>query len=331
VTIPPFATFALRRTGQAVVVLLLVYILTFIIVNVIPGDAVSSRLSSPESGLSPEDVKEIIAYYGLDQPLVVQLWDSLTRALTGDLGVSLTSRIPVTETIGEALPSTLALAGTALLIAVPLAGLIALGTQVVPERYGQGVIRAFPSLFLSVPNFIIGLVLIQVFAFSLGVFQIIEPESLIGTILAATALAVPVSAQLAEILIANLDKQAAQEFVTVARARGLSQRRLFFRHLLKPGALPAVTMLALVVGELLGGSVITEIVFGRSGIGAVIERSAAAQDFPVLLAVVTLSAGVFVIANLLADLAYPLLDPRVESFVRSAGKAPAQPTEVVPS
>jgi peptide/nickel transport system permease protein len=331
VTIPPFATFALRRTGQAVVVLLLVYILTFIIVNVIPGDAVSSRLSSPESGLSPEDVKEIIAYYGLDQPLVVQLWDSLTRALTGDLGVSLTSRIPVTETIGEALPSTLALAGTALLIAVPLAGLIALGTQVVPERYGQGVIRAFPSLFLSVPNFIIGLVLIQVFAFSLGVFQIIEPESLIGTILAATALAVPVSAQLAEILIANLDKQAAQEFATVARARGLSQRRLFFRHLLKPGALPAVTMLALVVGELLGGSVITEIVFGRSGIGAVIERSAAAQDFPVLLAVVTLSAGVFVIANLLADLAYPLLDPRVESFVRSAGKAPAQPTEVVPS
>jgi peptide/nickel transport system permease protein len=331
VTIPPFATFALRRTGQAVVVLLLVYILTFIIVNVIPGDAVSSRLSSPESGLSPEDVKEIIAYYGLDQPLVVQLWDSLTRALTGDLGVSLTSRIPVTETIGEALPSTLALAGTALLIAVPLAGLIALGTQVVPERYGQGVIRAFPSLFLSVPNFIIGLVLIQVFAFSLGVFQIIEPESLIGTILAATALAVPVSAQLAEILIANLDKQAAQEFATVARARGLSQRRLFFRHLLKPGALPAVTMLALVVGELLGGSVITEIVFGRSGIGAVIERSAAAQDFPVLLAVVTLSAGVFVIANLLADLAYPLLDPRVESFVRSVGKAPAQPTEVVPS
>jgi len=322
----PRASFALRRTGQAILVLILVYIFTFIIVSVLPGDAVTSRLSSPESGLSPDDVAAVVSYYGLDRSLPVQLWHSLSHFVTGDLGISLTSRIPVRDILSDALPSTLLLAGTALLIAVPLAGLIALGTQTLPRRLGGDLLRSVPALFLSIPNFIIGLVLINIFAFSLGIFHIIEPQSLTGTILAATALGIPVSAQLAEILITNLDKQRSQEFTTVATARGLSPVALFFRHLLKPGALPAVTMLALIVGELLGGSVITEIVFGRTGIGAVIERSAAAQDFPVLLAVVTLSAAVFVITNLIADLLYPWLDPRVD--LPGPKTTPARVTEV---
>ncbi|BAU94773.1 peptide ABC transporter membrane spanning protein [Corynebacterium suranareeae] len=307
-----YLKFAGRRIAQAILVVVLAYIATFLIITILPGDPITTRLQSPESGLSDQEIAVLVSYYGLDQPIVVQLWESFSRFIVGDFGISLSSSLPVSGIIKEAILSTLSLAGVALVVAITLAFLIAIGSQLVPKRYGQGLIRAFPSLFLSVPNFIIGLLLINIFAFSLGWFRIINPETPFATFLAALALGIPVSAQLAEVLITNLDQQANQEYASVVKSRGANKLSLVFRHLLKPASLPAITVLALTVGELLGGSVITEMVFGRQGIGAVIERSVASQDFPVLQAVVSLSAVIFVLANLLADLMYPLLDPRVK-------------------
>ena len=307
----PYTRFALSRTAQAIVVVLLAYVFTFIVISVLPGDPVSSTLKNPDNGFTQEDIDRIIAYYGLDEPLLTQLWTSLTRFLTGDFGISLRSNLPVGQLIAEALPSTLVLASTALVVAIVLAALIAWGSQVLPAKYGQGLLRALPSLFLSVPNFVIGLLLIQVFAFGLGLFRIIDAESPWSTFFAAIALGIPVSAQLAEVLIANLDHESRQEYVAVARSQGLGRTRLFARHLVKPSALPTITVLALIVGELLGGSLITETIFGRTGIGTLVQRAVASQDLPVLQAVVSLAAVVFVVVNLVADLAYPLLDPRV--------------------
>jgi peptide/nickel transport system permease protein len=317
----PYARFAVSRTAQAIVVVLLAYVFTFVVISVLPGDPVSSTLKNPDNGFTQEDIDRIIAYYGLDEPLLTQLWTSLTRFVTGDLGISLRSNLPVNQLIAEALPSTLILASTALVVAIVLAALIAWGTQVLPAKYGQGLLRALPSLFLSVPNFVIGLLLIQVFAFGLGVFRIIDAESPWSTFFAAIALGIPVSAQLAEVLIANLDHESRQEYVAVARSQGLRRTRLFARHLVKPSALPTITVLALIVGELLGGSLITETIFGRTGIGTLVQRAVASQDLPVLQAVVSLAAIVFVVVNLIADLAYPLLDPRVdlERTLRSRG------------
>jgi len=326
----PYARFALSRTAQAIVVVLLAYVFTFFVISVLPGDPVSSTLKNPDNGFTQEDIDRIIAYYGLDEPLLTQLWTSLTRFLTGDFGISLRSNLPVGQLIAEALPSTLILASTALVVAIVLAALIAWGTQVLPAKYGQGLLRALPSLFLSVPNFVIGLLLIQVFAFGLGLFRIIDAESPWSTFFAAIALGIPVSAQLAEVLIANLDHESRQEYVAVARSQGLRRTRLFARHLVKPSALPTITVLALIVGELLGGSLITETIFGRTGIGTLVQRAVASQDLPVLQAVVSLAAVVFVVVNLIADLAYPLLDPRVslERTLRSRDTSPAaeQPT-----
>ena len=315
----PYARFALSRTAQAIVVVLLAYVFTFVVISVLPGDPVSSTLKNPDNGFTQEDIDSIVAYYGLDEPLLVQLWTSLTRFLTGDFGISLRSNLPVGQLVAEALPSTLILASTALAVAIVLAALIAWGTQVLPVRYGQGLLRALPSLFLSVPNFVIGLLLIQLFAFGLGLFRIIDAESPWATLFAAIALGIPVSAQLAEVFIANLDHESRQEYVVVARSQGLHRTNLFARHLVKPSALPTVTVLALIVGELLGGSLITETIFGRTGIGSLVQRAVASQDLPVLQAVVSLAAVVFVVVNLFADLAYPLLDPRVslERAVRS--------------
>ncbi len=316
-----YAGYALRRVAQAAIVILLAYMFTFFVISVLPGDPISSTLRNPDNGFTEEEIQRIVAYYGLDKPLLVQLFAGLGRFVVGDLGISLRSSLPVSDAIGEALPSTLILAGAALIVALVLAVVIAYGTQFLPVRYGQGALRAFPSLFLSVPNFVIGLLLIHVFAFGLGLFRIIDTESPWATFFAAVALGIPVSAQLAEVLIANLDHESRQEYIAVARSRGLRQGPLFVRHLVKPSALPAVTVLALTVGELLGGSLITESIFGRTGIGSLVQRAVASQDLPVLQAVVSLAAIVFVVVNLLADLAYPLLDPRVQLGSAAAPRA----------
>ncbi|MDR6988610.1 peptide/nickel transport system permease protein [Paenarthrobacter nitroguajacolicus] len=306
-----YRRFALTRAGQAIVVVLLAYVLTFLIISVLPGDAITNTLRDPQHGLSEEDIQRIVAFYGLDQPVIVQLLLSLGRFLTGELGFSLQSNLPVAQIVGDALPSTLTLATTALFIAIIFAVVIAYGAQYLPGKWAA-IVRSIPSFFLSVPNFVIGLVLIEFFAFRLHSFTTTDPNSPIATLFAAITLAIPVSAPLAEVLIASLDHESRQEYAVVARSRGLTEAKLFAKHLVKPSALPSVAMVALIVGELLGGSVITETIFGRDGIGTVVQKAVTGEDQPVLQAVVSLSAVVFVAVNLVADLASPLLDPRVK-------------------
>jgi peptide/nickel transport system permease protein len=323
-----YVTFAVRRILQALVVILLAYVFTFLVISVLPGDPVTNTLRNPQNGFTEDEISRIVAYYGLDRPVYVQLWESLSRFVVGDLGVSLRSNLPVSRMIADVLPSTLILATAALAVALVLAFVVALGTQYLPPRYGQGLLRALPSLFLSVPNFVIGLLLIHWFAFQLGLFSVIDAEGPWATFFAAVALGIPVSAQIAEVLIANLDHESRQEYAAVARSRGLGQLRLFLRHLLKPSSLPVVTVIALTVGELLGGSLITETIFGRTGVGSLVQRSVTTQDLPVLQAIVALAAVVFVVVNLIADLVYPLLDPRVRVGARARATAdPVQPRE----
>jgi len=309
---PSYRTYVAKRLLQAVVVILLAYVLTFVVVSILPGDPITSVLRDPQNGFTEAQIQQIIAAQGLEKPIPVQLWASLSHFLTGNFGVSMRSSRPVTTLIAEVLPSTLVLASAALAVALLVAAALSYGTQFLPKRFGQGVLRGFPSLFLSVPNFVLGLVLIHLFGFQLGLFHVIEPNSVWATFFAAIALGIPVSAQIAEVLIANLDHESRQEYAAVARSRGLQPVSLFFKHLLKPSSLPVVTVIVLTIGELLGGSLITEAVFGRTGLGSLVLRSATSHDLPVLQAVVSLAAVVFVLANLIADLVYPLLDPRVK-------------------
>jgi peptide/nickel transport system permease protein len=307
----PYFLYALQRLAQAVIVVILAYVLSFVLITVLPGNAIATTLGNPQSGLSPAQVKNVESYYGVTRPLIVQLWLSLSRFFQGQLGTSLISHQTVTSLIAGALPYTLRLAGTALLIALILAAVIAYGSQYLPGRWARGILRSAPSLFLSVPNFIIGLLLIREFSFQLHTFDVLNPDSFVGTAFAGLALAIPVCAPLTEVLISNLDHESGQEYVLVARSRGLTQAKLFTRHLVKPSMLPAVTMAALIVGELMGGAIITEEVFGRNGVGSVMYQAVSQQDTPVLQGIVALAAVVFVVVNLLADLISPLLDPRV--------------------
>ncbi len=318
----PYLRFAARRLAQAVAVLALAYVFTFVVISVLPGDPVTNVLRNPQNGFTEEEIQRIVAAQGLDRPVLEQLSASLSAFVTGDLGLSLRSGRPVSTLIAEVLPSTLVLASAGLAVALVLAVLIAFGTRFLPRSLANGL-RAFPSLFLSVPNFVIGLVLIHVFGFQLGLFRVIDPNGAWATFFAALALGIPVSAQIADVLIANLDHEARQDYAMVARGRGLSPARLFATHLLKPASLPVVTVVALTVGELLAGSLITETVFGRTGVGSLVQRSVSTQDLPVIQAVVSLAAVVFVAVNLVADLVYPLLDPRVR--LEGGAARPAAP------
>jgi len=300
-----------RRLGHAAVVVALAYTATFLIIHVLPGDPISNMLLNPDNGFSQADIAPIIAHYGLDRPVPEQLWMAFSRFVVGDFGISLRSNLPVSHLMGSAVASTAVLSAAALAVALLVAFALAFGTQNLPRHFGQGLLRALPSFTLSVPGFIIGIWLIQLFAFRLGLVHITDPDSPAATLFAAIALGVSAAAQMAEVLIASLDHEAGQDYFALARARGLGRTALFFRHQLKTSAIPVVTMLALTIGELLGGSLITESIFGRKGIGSLVQSAVANQDFPVLQAVVSLAAVVFVAVNLVADLVQPLLDPRL--------------------
>lgn len=299
------------RIGQAFVTALGVYVLVFVIVTVLPGDPVSSKLRNPENNFSDAEIAELLSYYKLDRPVLEQLGIALGRVFTGDLGLSISSHRPVSSVLWDGIPSTLQLAGTAFVFAVGLALLIAAAATFVPARFGGGLFRAFPPLFLSMPNFLIGLLIIDVFSFQLGLFRINDVDSVNALIYPAFTLAIPASAPIAQILITALDNARAQQYSTVAMSKGISGAGLFGRHLLPNAALPTLTIAAIIVGDLLGGSVITEAIFGRSGIGSIIETAATEQDVPVLLAAVTLAAVLFLVINLVIDLVYPVLDPRL--------------------
>ena len=313
-----YAAFALRRTGQALVVIVLAYVLVFLVLAAIPGDPISAQLDNPQNGYTEAEKAQVRAFHGLDRPVLVQLLTSLGNAARGQLGTSLSTSQPVTDVIGAAIPSTLALAVTALALAVLLAAVLGLASRLLPAGPLTSLVRSLPAVFLSTPNFLIGLVLIQVLAVGLGLFSLVDAGSVGSTFFAALTLAVPVSAQIAQVFITALDDSAGQDYAEVALSRGLPPAQVVVRHLLRPSLLPTVTVVGLVLGEILGGSLITETIFGRTGVGTVVQKAVSSQDVPVLLAAVVLSAAVFVVVNLLIDLLYPPLDPRLRARKESA-------------
>ncbi|AKS33106.1 ABC transporter permease [Mycolicibacterium goodii] len=312
----PGARYVASRIGQAVLAVLGVYVLVFVIVTALPGDPVSAHLRNPEFAYTEAEIQELLGYYRLDRSVLEQLGVSLTRFLKGDLGLSISSNRPVTSVLWDGIPSTLQLAAAAFVFAVLIAFVIALGAYYLPAGTG-GLLRSFPSLFLSLPNFLIGLVIIDVFAFQLGTFAISDFRSINSLVYPAVTLAIPASAPIAQIFITALDTARAEQYATVAISKGISRFQLFARHLLPNAALPTLTMAAIVVGDLLGGSIITETIFGRTGVGTVIELAVVDQDVPVLQAAVVLAAVLFLLINLVVDLVYPVLDPRLR---RATGK-----------
>lgn len=302
------------RTGQALLVLWAAFTLSFILLQVLPGDAILIKFQNPDMGLSPAQIADMRAAYGADVPLWQQYLHTLGNFLRGDLGFSIQNGVPVSALLAANLPATLQLAVLGFTLALLLALVIAFVSNLIGFGWLKSALQLLPALFVSVPTFWLGIVLIQIFSFRLKLVPIINPGEWIGLLLPIATLAIPISAPLAQILIRSIDSVQTQPFVAVARAKGASRSGVLWRHVARNAMLPVLTIAGILFGELIAGALITETVFGRSGLGQLTQQAVVNQDVAVLQAVVMISAAAFVFLNLLVDLLFPLLDPRLKTY-----------------
>lgn len=301
------------RTGQALLVLWAAFTLSFILLQAMPGDAVLIKFQNPELGLSADQIAQLRLAYGADTPLLTQYVHAIAQILRGDFGLSLQAGVPVSELIAANLPPTLLLAGLGFLVAGLLAFALAFISTLTGFAWLRNVLQSLPSLFISVPTFWLGIVLIQIFSFRLGWIPVINPGEWEGLILPVLTLALPISAPLAQVLMRSIDQIQTQPFVSVARAKGASRSGVVWRHIARNAMLPTLTIAGLLLGELIAGALITETVFGRNGLGQLSQEAVNYQDSSVLQAIVLFSATAFVVVNLAVDLLFPLLDPRLKT------------------
>lgn len=303
--------YILSRIGQALFVLWVAFTASYLLLQALPGDAILIKFQNPELGLGPEQIAALREAYGVDSPLWQQYLQALGNFLTGQFGYSVVGSVPVAHELLSNLPATARLATFGFLLAVILAFALAFLATLAPFKWLRAAIQAIPAVFVSVPVFWLGIMLIQIFSFRLKWISVINPGEIEGLILPVITLAVPISAPLAQILMRNIDEASTQPFVAVARAKGASPSWVLWKHIAKNALLPTLTIAGILFGELLAGAVITETVFGLNGIGGLTERSVRFQDTSVIQAVVVFSAAAFVLVNLAVDLLYPVFDPRL--------------------
>ncbi|MDD1964641.1 ABC transporter permease [Pseudomonas putida] len=306
--------YLIRRVGQALLVLWGAYTVTYFILYLLPGDTLSIMLSASgmeADALSPADLAKARAYYGLDKGLIAQYLDLLGRALHGDLGQSLSLNRPVVDLLAERLPQTLSLAGLAILLSLVGGVGLAYLTAYVQWRPLKVALTRVPSFGFSIPVFWMGLLLIQVFAFGLGWFPATGSKGVDSLVLPAITLAIPSAAVYAQVLQRGFQNVWQEPYIQTAFAKGLSRAQVQARHGLRNAALPILTLVGLQVGNTVSGAVLVETIFSRNGVGRLAQEAVLRQDIPVVLAIVAVSATAFVVINLIVDLLYPWLDPRI--------------------
>ncbi|MHA7169061.1 ABC transporter permease [Arthrobacter bambusae] len=301
--------FALRRVGVIVAVLWGAATIAFIAVKLVPGDPVAV-ISGGENVVDEAQRAVIREQFGLDQPVLLQYFRYLASALSGNFGSSYQYRQPVVDVVGEAAGPTLQLAGTAVVLAVVLALVGALSTAG-RRRSLRLVVAGTELVLLSTPVYWIGIVLLSVFSFQLGWFPVTGNDGIGSLVLPAIALSLPLAAVLGQVLRDGLEEALSQPFSLTVRTRGVAEGALRFRHGLRHAALAASTLTGTLLASVLGGSVLTETVFGRSGIGQITLLAIKSRDMPLILGLVVLSALVFVVVNLVIDALYLAIDPRL--------------------
>ena len=297
-----------RRVLLTIPVLLGVATLVFSLIHLVPGDPVQAMLGD---SASPQDIAELRGRLGLDRPLYVQYGAFLGQLARGSLGTSLRTNQPVTSAIAERLPATFELAIAAMLfatiVAIPI-GIIA------AVRAGTRVDHAAMTLALigiSVPNFWLGPLLAILFSVTLGWLPVSGRGSLGHLVLPAITLGAPLAAVLARMTRASVIEELRELYVLAARARGVSNTRAVLRHAFRNSLIPIVTVLGLQIGAVLTGAVITETIFAWPGVGRLLIQSISFRDYPLVQGCILLIAVSYVTMNLLTDLVYGLLDPRI--------------------
>lgn len=302
--------FFLKRLISILPVVFGVLLLTFLLVHLVPGDPVEVMLGESATAA---DRGQLRADLGLDQPLARQFATYLSRLAHGDFGYSIHGRNDISTLLVERIPATARLALLALLIAVSLGLPLGIMAALKAGRWPDGFATLVSLTLSAMPHFWLGPLLMLVFALWLGWLPVSGMESPASIMLPALTLGFGLAAILTRMTRASLLEVLHEDFVRTARAKGLPERTVILRHAMRAALLPVVTVVGLQLGSLLAGAVITETVFGWEGVGRLLVESIEKRDYPVTQACVLVIALTYVLVNLVTDLVYSRIDPRVRS------------------
>jgi peptide/nickel transport system permease protein len=298
-----------QRILAAVPVLLGVSLLVFSMLQLVPGDPV--RLMLSEFQTTPEQIQRLRSQLHLDEPLPMQFGRFVWNASHGDLGISIRTRRPVAVEIADNLPSTMQLALAGLLVAAVVGVTLGIVAAVNQRSWIEPGSMLVALLGVSMPSFWLGLLLIFLFSLRLRIFPATGGGDLLHLILPAITLGLGAAAILARLTRSSMLEVLRQEYVTTARAKGLLEWVVITRHALKNALIPVVTIFGLQFGQLLAGTFVVETVFARPGLGRLVIDGILNKDLPVVQGVVLVVATAYVLVNLLVDLMYGVLDPRI--------------------
>jgi peptide/nickel transport system permease protein len=313
------AAYALRRAVTSVGLLVLSSVLIFVVLRLIPGDPTVLKLGGSGEEVDPRALAALRHELGLDRSLAYQYVHWIDGILHGDFGLSYFSQYPVTTLITERAPATLELTVTALLIGLLIAVPPAVVGAIWGNRVFDSLLSGFIALGMATPSFVSGILLIVFFGVKLDLLPTQgyvslanDPVASLKTVLLpAITLAIAIAAPLMLILRSSLNDVASAPYIRTARAKGLLKGKVVLRHLLPNATIPALTMVGVIIGSLLGGTVIVEYVFARPGFGSLMVDAVYQRDYEVLQALVLLAAAAFIVSSFVVDILYGVLDPRL--------------------
>jgi ABC-type dipeptide/oligopeptide/nickel transport system permease component len=298
-----------KRLASALPVIIGVTLLVFLMLHLVPGDPAEQMLG--EMAVDKTAVANLRQQLGLNDPLPVQYAHFLGNVLHGNLGTSMLARRSVTEMIGKVLPQTFYLTLAGLGVALALGTLLGIAAAVRQNSWMDTLSMVLALLGVSMPSFWLGLLLVFTFSLRLGWFPATGSGGWERMVMPAFTLGFGAAAVIARLVRASMLEVLRLDFIKVARAKGLSERTVIYKHALKNAMIPVLTMIGLEFGRLLGGTVVIETVFARPGIGRLIVDSILKKDFQVVQGAVLLSAIFYVVINLLVDMSYAFVDPRI--------------------
>ncbi|WHY83932.1 ABC transporter permease [Neobacillus novalis] len=307
--------FIVNRVLSGIVVIFGISIFSFLLIHLIPGDPVKIMLGI---NASPEQVVKLTRHLGLDKPLLVQYGQYITNVIQGDFGTSLKTGRPVLVEILERFPETVKLAVFGLLISV----VIGISLGILAARFKDSIIdklcTAFATLGVSIPSFWLAILLVMIFSVQLSWFPIANGTGLRDLILPAITLGVVASTMIMRLTRNGMIEVLSNDYIRTARAKGLRNHLILFRHALRNVLIPVVTVIGLQLAGLLGGTVIIEQVFNWPGLGTLAVGAIFSRDFPLIQGTILFMGVVYITINILVDVLYSIIDPRVDMGTKGA-------------
>jgi ABC-type dipeptide/oligopeptide/nickel transport system permease component len=309
-------SFVLRRLLASIPVVIGITIIAFLLIHLVPGDPAQAMLFG--SNASPEQIDQLRNQLGLTQPLWQQYLDFVGQLLHGNLGTPYVTHNPVAYELVSRTPSTLALTGTAMLVAVVVGVPLGLVAGIRPNSVLDNVARFVSFVGVAIPYFFLALLLVLVFAFHLNWLPAIDNGTSSGLILPAISLGWGYAAILTRLIRGRVIDEYRSDYVKSARARGCSELRVLLAHVFRNSSIPAVTMIGLQFGNILTGAAVTEVIFGRAGVGSFLATSITTKNIPVVQGAIVLIGLSYIVINLVVDLVVGAIDPRTQLSTASA-------------